>query len=372
MIENNKKILICVPAETSFGGIKNYYKVLKNKFELPVEYIIRGSRKWPHRENNYKEFIRFFSDIFIFRKKIKSGKYNLIQTSTSLGLFSVIRDALYLFIAKKNNVKTIVFFRGWDKNFEYKIERSYLKLFRKYFFTSDLFIVLSPEFKNTLTRWGYNKEIKIESTLIDEKLLNQINFENLFRIKNEKLNKEINILFLARIEIEKGVYETINSFSILQDQLSDYDLNLIIAGDGLELNELKKYINKINLNRVSIVGNIEGNKKADLLSMADLYIFPTYTEGMPNSVLEAMAFGLPIIAGEAGAIPYIISEGVNGYVTKSSDPSVISSLLNHLILNKELRIEIGKNNFIAAKENYYSSKVIKRLESIFKEIITAN
>lgn len=364
------KILLSVPAETATGGIKNYFRALKNKFTLPVEYIERGARNWPFRRGVIPETKRFLSDILLFRKKIRSKEYAIMQTSTSLGFYSVFRDGIFLKIAQANGVKTIVFFRGWEKSFEEMIEKKYMSLFRRIFFKADLLIVLSPDFKDVLRKWGYMKEIVVETTLIDSALIRHLDMEAHLCKKQEKDPKEVNILFLARTEIDKGIYETINAYGIAKNELPDYKLSLTIAGNGIEFEDMKNYVARTGFANMKVLGNVDGAEKTAAFENADIYLFPTYTEGMPNSVLEAMAFGLPVIAGAAGAIPYIIKDGINGYVTDSSDPSILASMLQKLICNKELRMKMARTNFLKAQDEFYSDKVVKRMEEIYKKVLS--
>ncbi|MGZ3882626.1 MAG: glycosyltransferase family 4 protein [Bacteroidia bacterium] len=364
-----KKILLSVPAETATGGIKNYFRALKSRFTLPVEYIERGSKTWPYRKDTYTEIKRFIGDILEFRKKIRTGDYEIVQTSTSLGIYSVIRDGIFLKIAHANRVKTIVFFRGWDKAVEAKIERSYLNSFRRVFFKADLFIVLSPEFREVLQRWGYKKNILLETTLIDSDLISSFDLEKIMQPRIRKDEGHINLLFLARTEIEKGIYETINTYSIVKRANPDITVSLTIAGNGIEFERMKSYAQKVAPEGIIFLGNIDGEQKIQAFLDADIYIFPSYSEGMPNSVLEAMAFGLPVIGSSAGAIPYIVKEGVNGYLTNSSDPTVLASLVQRLINSKALRLEMAKENFTKAKDEFYSDKVITRIEKIYKQLL---
>ena len=124
-----KKILILKPAYTAQGGISNYYRVLENKFALPVEYFERGARNWPKRNGHILEILRAIKDLILFVYKLSIYNYGIVQTSTSLGSFAVIRDGIFVFFAKLFGCKVVVFFRGWDETFEKIMEKKYLRLF---------------------------------------------------------------------------------------------------------------------------------------------------------------------------------------------------------------------------------------------------
>ena len=368
---NDKKarILLIVPAVTASGGIKNYFQVLRKKIQLPVLYVLRGSRNWPYRNGIFAETFRAWRDLKLFRQNIIQSEIRLVQTSTSFDCISVIRDGLFIYFAKKRGLNVIVFFHGWKLNFESKIEKYFLKFFKFIFFRADKILVLSSRFKKKLEEWGYNKEIIIESTIVDEDLLNGFDFgihlQKKFLINNS--DPIFNLLFLARIEIEKGIYETINAFRILLEK--NKNLNLFIAGNGREEENIKSYVEENSINNIRFLGYLSGVEKRRAFEIADVYILPSYTEGMPNSVLEAMAFGLPIITRSVGSIPEIIENGINGYHTDSMDSTVFSELIQKLIDNPDLRKVISINNYIIAKERYISSEVVKRIETIYNNTL---
>ncbi len=367
---NSKTILLLVPAVSARGGITNYFEVLKGRFNLPVEYMLRGARTWPYRKRFFKEILRVWKDFLEFRERIKKGDIELIQTSTSLDLTSLLRDGLNIFYANKKHIKTIVFFRGWDKNLEDKIDKYFLWIFKFVFFRTDSFIVLSSDFKRKLEKWGYEKNIELETTIIDEYLIKDFSFEDHIQLREKRIAaSSINILFLARVEIPKGIYETIETFTILKKNNSNINLKLTIAGDGKELPNVKTFIKENQINNVSVLGFVKEKSKIKALLDADIYFFPSYTEGMPNSVLEAMAFGLPIVTRSVGAIPDIISNENNGYHTNSKDPNDLAELIQKIIDSHTLRKKMAANNQKLATERFTTSVVLDRIENIYENTV---
>ena len=89
---------------------------------------------------------------------------------------------------------------------------------------------------------------------------------------------------------------------------------------------------------------------------------------MPNSVLEAMAFGLPIITRPVGGIADFFENSHHGFITKSRDPSVFANYIEKLISNKVLYKKSSLYNYKYAQENFLASKVAKVLEKIYREV----
>ena len=188
--------------------------------------------------------------------------------------------------------------------------------------------------------------------------------------KNRLKNSSFNILFLARVEAPKGIYEAIESFKIIQKNNPNLNVKLNIAGSGKELDNVKKYVQTNNLTNVIFLGHVDGDNKKNALLDADIYLFPSYHgEGMPNSVLEAMAFGLPIVTRNVGAITDIIINGENGFYTASKDPNVFAKFIQQLIDDPELCLKILRKNHLESLKKYTASKVKERLEKIYLDTI---
>ena len=365
-MKKKQKILILVPSETARGGITNYYKVLKDRFTYDVSYFKRGARQWPVREGWLYETIRALKDLVKFFLRLRKNNYAVVQTNTSLGYLALLRDGIFILVAKLFKAKTVVFFRGLDLNFQNIIEKKYLVIFKYLFFLSDCAIVLSSQFKNKLFAWGYKKTIYLETTVVDEGLIKSVDYDSI-RKKYSSPIKRINLLFLARIERAKGIYETIDTYLLLKKKYPQLELS--IAGDGFELENIKEYIENRSISGVKLYGFVSGIEKRNLYKSAHIYIFPSYTEGMPNSLLEAMAFGLPIITRPVGGITDFFENGANGFMTETKDPKIMAILTEQLLVDTKLMEKIALHNYYYAKGNFTTSKVIQRLEEIYREII---
>lgn len=363
---NNKKILILTPGPNARGGITGYYQTLRKYFLLQIEYFERGSRNWPDQESSFTTFIRIFKDALNFYKKIRTKDYALVQTTTSFSQYSLLRDGLFILIAKLYRLNVIVFFHGGDESYSNRVEKGYLPLFRFTYFKADAIIDLSQRNIDRLRRWHYSKPIFLETTVVDDALIKNIDIEFIHN-KYNSLDREINILFLARVEIPKGIYEAIDAFTILKTKHPNYIFTL--AGDGKELENVKEYIKINNIRDVIIKGFVEGEEKIKTYRKADLYILPSYFEGMPTTVIEAMAFGLPVVTRSVGGIPDFFINGTNGFMTESKDPVVFADYIESITGNKELIQEMAVNNYHYSRKRFLSDIVVRRIEKIFTDVI---
>jgi glycosyltransferase involved in cell wall biosynthesis len=185
--------------------------------------------------------------------------------------------------------------------------------------------------------------------------------------KTRNTSGVLNVLFLARIEREKGIYEALDAFAILKQTVQH--ARLIVAGDGPEKVPALEYVREQEIRDVEFVGFVEGKRKIDVLSRAHVYLFPTHGEGMPTSVLEAMAFCLPIITRPVGGLRDFFEDGRMGFLTDSLDPCVFAALMEELATNTQHRETMGEYNQRYAEKRFIASKVGARVENIYASIV---
>jgi glycosyltransferase involved in cell wall biosynthesis len=137
--------------------------------------------------------------------------------------------------------------------------------------------------------------------------------------KSEPSGRPVRFVFTGRIVREKGVVEIIHA-------LASNDLNghceCVLAGDGPDLEYCRQLVADRGIKGVEFTGNLSARAVRDLLVSCDVFVLPTYhPEGFPNSLLEAMALGLPVISTDVGAIAESVTDGVNGTLVqpKSAD-----------------------------------------------------
>lgn len=327
----------------------NHYRGLKKFWQEDVAYNIIGSRK-----NNLGAVILFYDYVkFILLCAFK--RYDLVLLNPSLGKTAIKRDALFLSISKYFNVKTVVFFHGWAAEMVAKIDErptSFVRLFNK----ADKFIVLSEAFKMDLKKWGITKPIHLTTTKVNDVLIKNFNIE--------KRKWDFSILFLTRVENYKGIFTALAAYKLIKNKFPE--ANLKVAGDGSELSNAKQYVEDHNLKNVSFLGNISGLELIKVFSNASIYILPSHGEGMPTSVLEAMAFGLPIISRPVGGLVDFFEEGKMGCLLESLKPDDYSEAIIDLFEKKDKMKEIGEYNHKYAKKHFMASKVALEIEHILK------
>lgn len=214
---------------------------------------------------------------------------------------------------------------------------------------------MASRFRDKLKTWGITKPIKLTTTKVDDELIEGFNIESKERDKT--------LLFLARIEQEKGIFITLQTFKRIKQMYSD--ATLLIAGDGSALTGAKEFVEEKDILDVKFKGYIRGDELKNVFKRSDIYILPTYGEGMPTSVLEAMAFGLAVVTRPVGGMVDFFENGKMGYVVDSMMPSDFTEKVIEILNDKEKIKEISRYNHQFAMEHFLASKVAVRLEESF-------
>jgi glycosyltransferase involved in cell wall biosynthesis len=357
------KVLILTVDFNIKGGVSGYYSIAKKYFKVDVEYFIVGSRY--ENKNLFYNIYRLISDYIKFIYNINRNNYDLIHLNPSFNFKGFSRDLVFLLLSKFAGNKVIIFIHGWSKQYERLFNIIPLVIKSRLLNLSDCIIVLSKDFKNKLMEWGYFRDIYVSSTKVDNDLLKGIDV-NVINNKH-KNNQNITLLFFSRVEKYKGIYEVIDAFKIIQNKYNN--IRLIIAGSGKETESVQMYLKNNRLSNVSIVGFITGENKRQLLLNSDIYILPTYGEGMPTTVIEAMAFGLPVITRRVGGLKDMFLDGQMGFITDENNADVLIENIETLIKNPLLRKQMSLYNYRYIKNNFYADKVISNIEKIYRNVL---
>jgi len=357
------KIIINTPKLTLPAGVANHYLGLRPYFTKDViynQYIPISSLK---RFKNkiiillVGTFLKLY-DVAKFIALIIINSRPTILLNPSFGRTAMARDALFVNIAKVFSCKVAVFIHGWDKVFLNKVlnKNSYLS---KALFRVDAFFVLGTEFIGYLRRLGVNAPIYLTSTKVDDMLIKGVEFKQIDKIET--------ILFLGRITREKGIFITVDAFNLLHRDFPYLKLRVVGAGNALE--EAKKYAKDKGLKTIVFAGPLFGEALKAAYLNADLYILPTaHGEGLPTSVLEAMAFGLPVITRPVGGLVDFFENDKMGYLIKSLEPKEFADKIEFLINNIDKANQISKYDMQYARKHFMASKIAPAVEKILHNL----
>ncbi|ROS05048.1 glycosyltransferase involved in cell wall biosynthesis [Sinobacterium caligoides] len=176
------------------------------------------------------------------------------------------------------------------------------------------------------------------------------------------------ILFLGKLSESKGVGDLIEAFSLVLERFPE--ARLILGGNG-DVDYYRKQVKAKGLERnVVFLGWVTGEEKLAWLQRAGVYTLPSYHEGFPMGVLEAMSAGIPVVASTAGGIPDAITDGEEGLLIEAGDRLALAECLSSLIADSTLSnayAKAAKNKFT---HNFSPASVFPCLDGIYESILS--
>lgn len=252
-------------------------------------------------------------------KKFKEADYVITQTRFFNSAFVGCRFAL------RNKIKLIHFEHGAE---HVKLENKFFQILALIYDHIIGRCIIKKSWKvigisnacEKFIKHLYGKETFLIRNGIDAKLFNKrkTNLKKRLGIKKEKV-----IIFIGRIIYAKGVQDLLEATKDMEK------IKVIVVGDGNYLKELKR----MNFKNAIFVGKKNQKEIVDYLSIADVFVNPSYAEGLPTSVLEAGAMGVPVIATDVGGTREIINDGKQGFLIKPKDVVVLKEKILQVVSN---------------------------------------
>lgn len=191
-------------------------------------------------------------------------------------------------------------------------------------------------------------------------------------IYTKRLNKEtkINILFLGLVDEMKGIYDLFTAFAAAVKNMPQ--LFLRIGGNG-EVEKARVVAHELGLDaHVEFLGWVSGDAKRKLFLDSDIFVLPSYHEGLPVSILEAMSWSIPVITTTVGSIPEVIENNVNGFLIPPGNIDALQNLLEQLGRDPSIRDRVGLAGRLSVQKQFSKEVVLPMLESLYAEFITSH
>lgn len=378
------QILLLLPCPPPFAGPEIMAK------EIIDSHTIRGLRNVNHinstiRDSNttkgyfdLRGILAFLGVYFKLLKKLPNCSSLFMYLSSNKVGF--LRDSFYVVTCRLFGKKCVAQYHGGHfKEFYWSQGVLYRKLIR---------IVLNM--LNCLVLLGKNITKDFQSIYEGNirYLPNGLNLEAWpLNEKKTRGNSPFTIFFMGHLTYSKGFHDLIEAYKILFDK-HNKSVKLLFAGEfiGYQLttagfltghwkevflkrgrkicDEIYDFISNCRKYNAEYLGIIGFDEKLAAFKKSDLFVLPSYTEGLSIACLEAMASGLPVIVTPVGAMPEVIIDGENGFLCPVGDPEALATSIESLLLNRHLVKQIGNNNTFSIRENYDIEKVAKKLLQI--------
>jgi len=172
--------------------------------------------------------------------------------------------------------------------------------------------------------------------------------------------------WIGRFGTEKGLLEFAEAIPEILERTEG--IKFLVAGDGQLRGRIEEYLDKQNLkDKVRLTGWIPHDHVSDYLNDLKLLVLPSYTEGLPNIVLEAMACGTPVLATPVGAIPDVIRDSETGFIMENNSPECIAQNVVRALNHSNLE-HIAKNARAFVENEYTHEKAVERYRKVLRSV----
>jgi glycosyltransferase involved in cell wall biosynthesis len=272
---------------------------------------------------------------------------------------SFYRKSSIILLLKLFRIPIIIHLHSGEFDIFFKELNSIMQRYVKWIYSlADKTILLT----NGWHAW-YKNEINANESLV---VYNGV--ENYCNKNSPPLKERKNIiLFLGRLEEKKGIYDLLYAFKKIAHTVPDTKLK--ICGDG-ETAKCKKLVEDLQLDlQVDFLGWVDENEKYKLLNKSKIYILPSYFEGLPMGVLEAMSAGIAVIATDVGGTSEAIEDKKNGLLIKAGSREQIYKNIIFLLQNPDETERLGKEARKCFLKNFDISKVSKKIAEVYYETL---
>lgn len=368
------KILITSNPLNHEGGVANYYRLFLRNFkseDIELVHVVFGSRM----ENFYapwkKRILYGFYYLYDFSRLLftllSDKNIRAVQVSPSLIPVPLLRDGLIIILAKLFKKKVIVFYRGWKENIVDLLNKEtiYQKTFKYVYSKADLSVVLASRFKSDLIELGWGPEkISVSTTMYVQDDVSP---------PQDRSGMIPRFLFLGRVSYLKGIGELIEAARILKERIVDF--GVVVVGHGDREGVVAEYQEKVRgyglAEYFQFTGHIAGKEKFEIYANSDVYVFPSWTEGCPTSVLEALGSGLFVISTDVGALKDVIKDGENGRIVQRKNYLDLAEKLVWAAENIEDLRSRRKDISMQAGARYNVNAVTEQFSVLYRKVLIA-
>ena len=346
------KILMLGTDVTTMGGIAS---VIRDYIDTGLMSRLNITYVATHRDGSkmakFVFFLRQVPKVFL-----KCFPADIVHIHTSHG-WSYRRLVTILFGANLIGKKTILHVHGseFDLYFDKagKVEQAIIRYGLR---TADRVIALSSDWETKL------HTIEPQANIVV--IRNGVDYTRYLQFTGREMHTPANVLFLGRLGDRKGIYDLLEAIA----ELDRSEIEFVLAGDG-DVERVRAIVSERGWQRqVRIPGWVGPEDKMALLRAADLYVLPSYHEGLPISVLEAMAAGLAVISTPVGGIPEAVIDGRNGYLVPPGNPRALAERIRDALMDRARWRAMSDASFLLAREDFDTSIVESHLKDLYESL----
>lgn len=352
------RILIVAPFPPPYGGIANWTQMIMKAFhenpdikleKLDISPKISESEGRTIKNRVIDSGIQLINDRKKLKKILTNNKIDIMHLTTS-GQLALIRDLVFIRLCNRYKIPVVYHIR-FGRIPECKANNSIeWKMLNKICKLCNIIITID---KNT---YGLLKGEQLPVVQIP----NPVKTKTITNIVCDK-----KICFLGWVIKSKGIEELIMAWGMISNYYPGWILEIIGPYSKQYMIELLK---KYDMKNISFKGEKQHSEALQLISKCSVFVLPSYTEGFPNAILEAMELGKPIIATDVGAIKEMLDPDC-GIVIEPKNVESLKSAIENVLSDDRLRERYGRNARDKVRNNYDLNIIINKYINLWNNLI---
>ncbi len=345
-------VCMIVPNKAVRGGIAsvvNGYRGSELEERCRVTYIesYQDGSRWDKLRKALKGYVAFC-------RLLRKDRPDLVHIHSSFGP-SFYRKIPFIYLSRFARIPVVNHIHGAEFDTFYEnASTSKKRRVRSVYQKCTRFIVLSKEWRKKIAQIVPADRIDVIE-----------NYCDLPKERNHAKRRQNQILFLGALEERKGCYNIPVIFENVKQKCPD--ARLVMAGDG-QMQQIKAaFAEKNLLSGVTFTGWVRGRKKETLLEQSAVFLFPSYNEGMPVAVLEAMGYGLGIVTTTVGGIPQLIVHGKSGFLEAPGELTAMAEDVSRLLQDEALCRNMGELARETVEQKYSLRIHLQKLEETYRK-----
>lgn len=299
---------------------------------------------------------------FFINKLIKAMESNFDVIHLHNPLIPVIHTSLPTIITEHGTVKggiarreTLDLFSLGLKSFS----RMYISIEQKLVNSADKVTAVSKSCADELKMYYGIKDVEVVYNGVDT---------NFFVPSERKNEDEPYILYAGSLDALKGLFDLIKSAKeVCREQ---QNVKFVLAGRGPLEKKLKRFVHNLGLDEnFSFTGHLNQEALLRYYQNATVFVHPSYHEGLPTTILEAMSCKIPVIGTKVAGTSEVVTDGETGFLVPPKSPDKLATAILSLLINKELRESMGINASECIKRNFNWNLISKKFEEIYMDML---
>lgn len=361
----NRRAVILSPSRAAISGVSTHANLLFES-RLAAEYELLhfqvGSEG--RRESSPGKLMRLVVSPIQFAWFLATRRPDIVHLNTSLDRKAYWRDWMYLAVARLFGRKVVNQIHGGPMPAQFFPGNALLtRLVRTFLKASSVVTVLSRAERDAYIRFAPTVPVVQVPNAIDPAGL-------LGPIGPADKERPLRLVFVGRLVREKGLFEAIEALAMLR--AAGRKMTLDIAGGGKAEQDLRDAVARHGIgDAVRFLGPVFGDAKNRLWQQADIFVFPSYSEGLPYSLLEAMAAGTVPITCPVAAIPDVMRDDVHGLFVPPGDAAALAAAIARLDDDRALLRRMALAGRERVLEQYTTARLAKDFAAVYRQALNA-